>query len=130
MPGLAGDDAAVANGLLVNEYTSGLLRFEADVFKAGHALASDEVSGSEYLGAMADSEDPLLLRVELPNKIKQTPIIAEVLRRAAAQNQDGIVALHLHLVEREVGRQTVARTLDVGIPAWLDVVDYEMESTN
>ena len=79
MPGLAGDNPVIANGLLVDERASGLLCFEAHVFIAGHALALEEPGGSEYLGAMADGENPFVLRVESPNYIEQPPIVVEIL---------------------------------------------------
>jgi hypothetical protein len=130
LPGLASDYAAITNGLLIYKCSSSLLRFEADVFIAGNALAFREVGGGQYLDAMADGEDPFLLRVEFADNVEQAPIIAEVLRSAATQNEDGIVVIHIYLVERKVGLQTVAGTLDVGIPPWLKVVHYEMEATN
>lgn len=130
MPGLASDYAAITNGLLVDKCTSSLLRFEANVFIARDALAFREAGGGEYLDAMADGEDPFLLHVEFADNIEQAPIIAKVLTSAAAQNQDGIVVIRIYLVEREVGLQAVAGTLDIGIPSWLKVVHYEMEATN
>ena len=130
MPGLAGDHAAITNGLLVYKCSSSLLRFEADVFIAGNALAFREACGGEHLDAMADGEDPLLLRVEFADNVQQAPIVAEVLRSTAAQNEDCVVIAHIYLVEREVGLQTVAGTLDVGIPARLKVMHDEMEPTN
>ena len=130
MPGLAGDDAAIANGLLVDKCSSSLLRFEADVFIAGNALAFREAGGGEYLDAMADGEDPFLLHVKFADNVEQAPIIAEILRSAAAQNEDGIIITHIYLVEREVGLQTVAGTLDIGMPPWLKVVHYETEAAN
>ena len=130
LPGLAGDHAAITNGLLVYKCSSSLLGFEADVFIAGNALAFRDSGGGEHLDAMADSEDPFLLHIEFPDNVEQAPIIAEVLRSAAAQNKDGIIITHIYLVEREVGLQAVAGTLDVGIPPWLKVVHYEMEATH
>jgi len=130
LPSLAGDYAAITNGLLVYKCSSRLLRFEADVFIAGNTLAFREAGGDKYLDAMADSEDPFLLHVESADNVEQAPIIAEVLRSATAQNEDGIIIIHIYLVEREVGLQAVTGTLDVGIPAWLKVVHYEMEATN
>ena len=68
-------------------------RFEADVFIAGNAFAFGEAGGGEHLDAMADGEDPFLLCVEFADKVEQAPIVAEVLRSAAAQNEDGIVII-------------------------------------
>ena len=99
LPGLACDDAAVANGLLGYKCAAGLLGFEADLFIARNALVFGEAGSSEHLDAMANGEDPLLLCIEFADKIEQTPIIAEVLRSAAAQNEDGIVITHVYLVE-------------------------------
>jgi hypothetical protein len=103
LPGLARDYAAITNGLLVYKRSSNLLRFEADVFIAGNTPAFREAGGSEYLDAMADGEDPFLLLAELADNVEQAPIIAEILRSAAAQNEDGVVITHIYLVEREVG---------------------------
>jgi hypothetical protein len=128
LPGLASDYAAIANGLLVDECTSGLLGLKADVFIAGDALAFGESGGGEDLDAVADGEDPFLLRVEFANHIEQAAIIAEVLGSAATQNEDGIVVIYIDLVEREVRLETVAGTLDIGIPPWLEVVHDEMEA--
>jgi len=130
LPGLAGDHAAITNGLLVYKCSSSLLRFEADVFIAGNALAFGEAGGGEYLNAMADGENPFLLRVEFADDVEQAPIIAQVLRSAAAQNEDGVILTNLYLVEGEIGLETVAGTLDVGVPPWLKVVHDEMEATH
>ena len=92
LPGLTGDDAAIANGLLVYKCSARLLGFEADVFIASNALVFGEAGGGEYLNAMTDGEDPLLLCVELADNVEQASIVAKVLRSAPAQNQDGIPA--------------------------------------
>jgi len=130
LPGLAGDHSAIAYGLLVDKCSSSLLRFESDVFIAGNALAFREARGGEYLDAMADGEDPFLLHVEFADNVQQAPIIAKILRSAAAQNQDGIIITHIYLVEREIGIQTVTGALDVRIPPGLKVVHDEMQATN
>jgi len=130
LPCLTGDYAAITNGLLVYKCSSSLLGFEADVFIAGNALALREAGGCEHLDAMADGEDPFLLHIKFADNVEQSPIIAEVLRSAAAQNEDGIVITHIYLVEREVRLKTVAGTLNVGIPPRLKVVHYEMEATS
>ena len=116
LPGLAGDDAAIENGLLVYECSTSLPGFEAHVFIAGNAFAFGEAGGGEHLDAMADNEDPFLLCVEFTDDVEQSPIVAEVLRSAPAQNQDRIIITDIYLVEREVGLQTVSGTFDIGIP--------------
>ena len=130
MPGLAGDDAAVADSLLVDKCSSSYFSVEADVFIAGNAFALREAGGSEYLNAVANGEDPLLLRVEFADDLEQAQIVAEVLRGTPAQNENGIVIGHVYLVEREVGPETVAGALDVGVPAWFKVVDDEVKAAN
>jgi hypothetical protein len=107
LPGLAGDDAAITNSLLVYKCTSSLLRIEADVFIAGNAFAFREAGGGEYLDAMADGKDPFLLHVEFADNVEQATIFAEVLRSAAAQNEDVITIAYIYLVEREVGYETI-----------------------
>ena len=64
LPGLAGNDTAIANGLLSLESAAALLGFESDVFIAGNALILCEASSGEHLDAMANREDPLLVRIE------------------------------------------------------------------
>lgn len=130
LPGLAGNDAAIANGLLVYKCSTSLLSFEADVFIAGNALTFSEACGGEYLDTMADGEDPFLLCVEFAGDLEQAPIVAEVLRSATAQNKDGIIISHIYVVEREVGLQAVAGTFDVGIPSRLKVVHDEVEAAS
>ena len=103
LPSLAGNHATITNGLLVYKCSSSLLRFEADVFIVSNALASRKAGCGKYLDAMADGEDPFLLHVEFADNVEQAPIIAEVLRSATAQNEDGIIITHIYLVEREVG---------------------------
>ena len=58
LPGLAGDDTAITNGLLVYKCTSSLLCFESEVFIAGNALAFREVGSGEYLNAMGGGPVP------------------------------------------------------------------------
>jgi hypothetical protein len=130
LPSLAGDHTAITNSLLVYECSSSLLGFEADVFIAGNTLALRKAGGGEYLDTMADSEDPFLLHVKCADNVEQAPIIAKVLRSAAAQNEDGVILTHIYLVERQVGLQTVTRTFDIRIPPWLKIVHNEVEATN
>ena len=130
LPSLPSDKAAITNSLLVYKCTATLFRFDANVLVAGNAFTFREARGGEYLDAMADGKDPFLLRVELADNIEQPPIVAEVLRSTTSKNENGIVVIHIYLVERDVGLQAVAGALDVGIPPWLEVVHYEMEATN
>ena len=65
LPGLAGNDTAIANGLLSHESAAALLRFESDVFIACNALIFREAGSGEHLDAMANREDPLLVCIEL-----------------------------------------------------------------
>ena len=130
LPGLAGDDAAVADGLLVYKSSSSNLRVEADVFVAGDAFAFGQAGGGEDLDPVADGEDPLLLRVEFADDLEQALIVAEVLGGAAAEDEDGVVVADVDVVEGEVGCQTIAGALDVGVPAWLEVVHDEVEAAN
>jgi hypothetical protein len=67
LPGLAGYDMAIANGLLAHESAPSLLGLESNVFIAGDALILGETSSGEHLNAMTDREDPLLVRIELPD---------------------------------------------------------------
>ena len=130
LPGLAGDEAAVADGLLVYEGSSGLLGFEADVFVAGDPFALGEAGGGEDLDTVADGEDPLLLGVEFADDREQALVVAEVLGGAAAEDKDGVVLGDLDVVEGEVGGEAVAGALDVGVPAWLEVVHDEVKAAN
>jgi hypothetical protein len=130
LPGLAGDDAGIANGLLVYKCSPSLLGFEAHVFIAGNTFAFGEAGGGEHLDAVADDEDPFLLCVEFADNVEQSLIVAKILRSAAAQNQDGIIITDIYLVERDVGLQTVSLTFDIGIPPRLKVVHDEVEATN
>jgi hypothetical protein len=70
LPGLPGDDATVANGLLGYKSAAGLLGFEADVFIASDALVVGEAGSGKNLDAMANSEDRFLLHVEFANKLE------------------------------------------------------------
>src|SRR5689334_94804 len=70
LPGLAGDDAAIANGVRRDARAAGLLRFEADVFIASNTLASSGARGGKHLDTMADGENPLLVCVEFTDKIE------------------------------------------------------------
>ena len=130
LPGLAGDEAAVADGLLVYEGSSGLLGFEADVFVAGDAFAVGSAGGGEDLDAVADGEDPLLLGVEFADDLEEALVVAEVLGGAAAEDEDGVVVGYIDLVEGDVGGEAVAGALDVGVPAWLEVVHDEVEAAD
>ena len=55
LPGLTGDDATVANGLLGYKCAAGLLGFEADMFIASDALVVGEAGSRKDLDAMANS---------------------------------------------------------------------------
>jgi len=65
LPGLGSNDTAIANGLLAHESGTSLLSFESDMFIAGDALILCKTSSGEYLDSMADTEDPLLVYIEL-----------------------------------------------------------------
>ena len=130
LPGLAGDDAAIANGLLVYKRSTGQLCVEPDVFVAGDTFALGDAGSRENLNAVADGEDPLLLRVEFADDLEEAPVVAEVLWRAAAEDEDGVEVSHVDLVDCEVGGKTVAGAFDVGIPAWLKVVQDKVEASH
>ena len=122
LPRLARDYSSVANRLLVHKCSSCLLGLKANVFVAGDSLATRKACRGQHLDTMADGKDPFLLGVKFADNFEQAPIVAEVLRRPAAENQDGVIITHIYLVKREVGLQTVAWTFDVGIPPRLKVV--------
>jgi hypothetical protein len=54
--------------------------------------------------------------------------VAQVLRRAAAYEQDGPIVGHIGFVEGDLGVQTVACALDVGVPTGLEIVHHEMQT--
>src|ERR1700753_1219512 len=99
LPCLTRDHAAITNSLLLYECSTCLLCFPANMFIAGNALAFREAGSGEHLYAMAYGEDPFLLRVEFAHNPQQAPVIAQIFRSAAAQNQDGVIITHIHLVE-------------------------------
>jgi hypothetical protein len=107
-----------------------LLDFEADVFIAGNALAFVEAGGGKHMDAMADGEDPFLLRLDFADNFEQGSIVAEILGSAPAQKEDGVIITDIYLVERKVGLDTVAETFDLGIRPRLKVVHNEVKSTN
>ena len=53
---MAGDEAAVADGLLIYKCAAGLFGFEADVFVAGEALALCQAGSGQNLDAVANGE--------------------------------------------------------------------------
>ena len=108
LPGLGGDDAAIANRLIGVPCGSRELHFEADVFVAGDALAFGEAGGGEDLDAVADGEDPLALAVEGAGEFEKLRVVAKVLGRAAAEEKDGGVVIDHDLIEGEVGFDAVA----------------------
>src|SRR5690349_25118138 len=99
LPGLAGNDPAIADGLLGCEGAAGLLGFESDVFIAGDALTLGEAGSGKHLDAMAESEDPLLVCVELPDELEEAAIVSQVLRCTTAEEENGIVIARVYLVE-------------------------------
>lgn len=128
LPGLGGDDAVVADGLARVPGAAGMLHFEADVLIAGDAAVRDEAGGDEDLDAVADGEHPLAGGVEGLDEIEEGGVVAEVLGRASADEEDGIEAIGAGLGDGEIGGEAVAWAFDVGIPAGFEVVHDEVET--
>jgi hypothetical protein len=127
LPRLGGYNPSVAHGLIAYIRCPGLLRFQSHVLIAGHTLARRQPRGSQHLDTVADREDPFFLPAECSHNIQDLGIIPQVLGRPPAQYQHGGIFLDFHLIEGKISFQPVARTLDIGIPARLEIVHDKMQ---
>src|ERR1039458_7015743 len=114
LPGLRGDDPAVANGRLVGVAAAAALHFDADVRVTGDRVAVEQTAGGEHLNAVADGADGLVLCGKLAQQIKQAGVVAEVFGRASAGNDDGYEILGGDGGNGDVGLYGVAGPLHVG----------------
>ena len=126
-PSLCGDEIAVHHALLVDPLGAGLFDLEADVAVAGQLAAPGDAGGDQDLYAVADGEDPFALLVKIPDELQQLAIVPEKLRRAASNQQHGVVAGGLRLAKCDVGFDQVTGALDVSIPTGLEVVNDSVE---
>ena len=69
----------------------------------------------------------LLLRVELAQDGEHALVVAQVLRRAAADAHHGFVVRHAHVVEGQVRFDGVPGAFLVGVPPGLEVVHHEVQ---
>src|SRR5260370_26833651 len=83
LPGLGGDDASVAHGVLVDEFGAAKFRFTPHVMVAGHLFAAGEAGGRQYLYTVADGEDPFSGAVEGAQDVEEGLVVAQILGRAA-----------------------------------------------
>src|ERR1019366_8996568 len=112
LPGLRGDNLAVANGRLVGVMAAGALHFDADVRVTGDRAAVEQTAGGEHLNTMADGADGFFLGGELAQQIEQAGVVAEVFGCASAGNDDGYEILGGDRGNGDVGLYGVAGPLD------------------
>ena len=122
-PCLRSDEVSIDHALFVHPLGSGLLDLKADIAVAGEPAAFGNARGDQNLDPVADGKNPFALLVEGPNELQQLVVVAEKLRCAAADQQDGGVTRCLSLVKCDVRLDEVAGALNIGVPAGLEVVD-------
>ena len=91
-------------------------------------FAAGEPGGGQHLYAMADGEDPLAGAVEGTQDVEQRLVVAQILGRAPAQQEDRVVVLDANLFEGEIGFETIAAAFDVGVPAGLEIVHDQVQA--
>src|SRR5260370_12570073 len=69
----------------------------------------------------------LLLFEEMADDFLAIGIVADVLRRPAAGNNQSCIIRCLHVGKSQIGIPTVARLFCVGIVPWLEIMHYESE---
>ena len=127
-PCLRGDEVAIDHALFIHPLGAGLLDLEPDIAVAGESSAFGNARGDQNLDAVADGENPFALLVERPNELQQLVVVPEKLRCAAADQQDGGITRCFSLAKCDVRFNEVARTLNVGVPAGLEVVNDSVQS--
>jgi len=130
LPGLPGNDAAVTSDLLTDKGAASLFDFAANVFIAGDARSLYQPRRDEHLNSVANGQDPLFGGTEFPNDFEQTPVITEILRGSAAENQDGLVVAHLYLIKADIGVETIAGSFNISVPSRFEIVHDKMETTH
>jgi hypothetical protein len=65
---------------------------------------------------------------KLADNFQNSGIASQIFRRSPAQNEDRIVFGGLHLIDGDVGFETVAGTFDVHVPARLEIVHHQLEA--
>ena len=114
--------------MFVHPLGAGLLDLEPDIAVAGESSAFGNARGDQNLDAVADGENPFALLVERPNELQQLVVVPEKLRCAAADQQDGGITRCFSLAKCDVRFNEVAGTLNVSVPAGLEVVDDSVQS--
>src|SRR6185437_8947373 len=90
--------------------------------------AFEQIGGGKDLDAVADGEDPFAEAREFLGERDQFFVVAQVFGGSAAHDQDGVEILGAGFGDGEVGGTAVAGLFDVGIPAWLEIVDDEVDT--
>ena len=128
LPGLPCNYAAVACDLFACKCATGLFQFESKMLIAREALALSETGCGKHLNAMTQCEDPFAGRVKLTNQLQQAFVVSQIFGRSAAENQDSIVIIGIHLIETNIGIKTISRTLDISVPARFEIMHDEVQT--
>ncbi len=117
LPGLGGDHPAVADSFTLVPGSAALGDFKTDMFVTGDAAVLDQAGGDQDLYAVADGPDPLPRLVEFADQAKEVFVMAEVLGRAAADEQNGVKIGGGGGGDGERRIAAVAGTFDISVPA-------------
>src|SRR5262249_49750117 len=120
-PTLGRHEVAVARGALgrhVDIDAAGETHLRLAVVQRRHLATVDDLGRRQHLDAVADAEDRLAGRVEVPDDLEHTRIDANIFRTAAAGDVDGVIVGLAHLLERLVQLEEMAQLLRVGLVAF------------
>src|SRR5439155_6379953 len=98
----AGDPVPVLDHRLVLDGRAHLLQVVLDRLPGGQGAALDQVGGHQQLRPVADCGDQLSWLIELFDEVDHTLIDAEVVRRLAPRDEQGVIVGRLHLIDRLV----------------------------
>src|SRR3569833_1437506 len=109
MPGAGADQVAIDDVIAVDVFRAALLDVELALGDGGQRAALDDTGGGEDLDAVADHGDGLVLFEEVTGDAEEVFVVAQILRRTSAGNEESRVFLWFHVLERHGRAHMIGR---------------------
>jgi hypothetical protein len=110
-PGRSSDEVAIDMGRVdgdVHELAAGSFDLWRNRGISRAAPAFEDAGSRQDLGSMAKGSNGFLLFRKVPHDFQDFFVKAQILRRASARNDEGVIVLGLHLTEGGVEREVMA----------------------
>ena len=122
MPGAAADQVAVDDAGLVDEDAAEGRHVQRAFGHGGHfASALERARGRHDLHAVAGHGHRLVFLEEVARDAHQVLVVAQILRRAAAREEEAGILLGLHVAEGDIGLDVIRGLFARDVPGYVGV---------